>query len=221
MRLILLLLALMFFGSGLLKISSGQWISDPLVMRNMFLIHNVIAVDSFFGPNLLNPLIASTPLIYLPLQASALAFETLFPLVLINQHWRGFFISAAVIFHSINYFFFSISFVPQLGLYLLFVDWQAVIDWLQLSLKLRLRPWPTPVLIAGALVAVAGGVLLWTVANPLALLIRHAPTAWLLAGPISLFFMTKYGLALLRDGQDYVRHKRRANGAPGTVQRQA
>jgi hypothetical protein len=195
MRAILILLAFMFFGAGYSKVMAGQWLTDPNVMSNTLLAHNVVAVSRGIPANPLNPVLAGIPPVAIALQLSGLAFELCFPLALINHRFRNFFIATSVVFHVFNYFFLTISASPLIIVYLMFVDWQALYE----------RWWPLksmPAVSKQMMIALAIGftalvAVLWWGTNPIARII-NSHRLWVIATPVSLFFMAKYGIAILR-----------------------
>jgi hypothetical protein len=195
MRVTLILLAFMFFGAGYSKVMAGQWLTDPNVMSNTLLAHNVVAVGSGRPANPLNPLLAGIPPVALVLQLSGIAFELFFPLALINHRFRNFFIATAIMFHAFNYFLLTVSASPLVIVYLMFIDWQALYD----------RWWPfksitvqsTRVMIALVIAIPALVTAIWWNTNALSWIV-NSQRIWIAAVLIAPFFMVKYGIAVLR-----------------------
>lgn len=208
LRAILLLLSLMFCGSAYLKIMGGQWLTDTQLMSRVLLTHNVVAITRSTPPNPLNPLIAGLPVVPQILQYSGLLFELTFPLALLNDRFRNFYVATAVVFHSFNRYFLTVSATPLLIVYLAFVDWQMLYKRLKLS-KLNLQigqHLSRPALIILSIMIAVLTTIIWNGTNPLGY-IFHGPTMWYLAAIMGLVFMVRYAILIFR--QDVVTRFRR------------
>ena len=118
---LLWLLALMFMISGIIKaFPPGQWLTDLDLLRKIMLDHNR-------GPqDYLRYVVATLPLVPLVLQMMGLGFETLYPLVVINNTWRRFVLSSSVFFHLITKLIMNIWFWQMLMMYMFFFDIYSV-----------------------------------------------------------------------------------------------
>lgn len=198
LRAILWLVAIQFMMSGYLKLVNA-WLVDFETIPKLMYGYNLQA-----SPNPLNPIIAVAPVLYLPLHFMALAFETLFPLAVINRAWRTFFVSSAVLFHVFTMLFMNINFVAMLITYAIFIDWQRLYQRLRQPgqrLYTVLLKAQTPALIGAAIIITVAGVWLWH--TPLARSIQADSEwdmwhYWLIAIPAALYGVMTSGLALLR-----------------------
>lgn len=154
LRALLLLLSFLFFGAGLVKLAGGYWLTRMDTLSSFLLDANVAAARTLRAPNPLNPALAGLPWLLIPLQFGAMLFELAFPLSLLNRRLRTFFVAGAVLMHTFILVFMHIEFYSLLIVYMLFVDWQAVLGrWLPAQSPLKQTP--TPVLIAGSVALAA------------------------------------------------------------------
>ncbi len=200
-KLVLWLLCILFGTGGLLKLTDA-WLVDFETIPKLMYGYNLQP-----NPNPLNPLIAATPLLYLPLHFMALGFETLFPMAVINRAWRTFFVSSAVLFHVFTLLFMQINFVAMLIAYAIFIDWQQVYERLRQPGQ-RFGRWcahqSTPALTGSSVVVVALLVILWHSAiGPVNLYFwqdipSYMSVYWWIAVPLALCGLVTSGLKLLR-----------------------
>jgi hypothetical protein len=201
-KLMLILLSLLFFTAAVHKLM-GSWGNNPAVIINSMSVNNVRAVMAGEWAQPLVPFIAETPGMGDLLRFLGIAFQALFVFSLFNRRLRNVFIAGAILFHTFIFWFMRVGFDAQIIAYALFVDWQRLYDWLLAPLFRRVRlALPRPALVAGAVVIVAGGVLLWFGTsvfqtalgwfNPDLLL-------WVIIAPFSLFWMIWSAVGFLRD----------------------
>ncbi len=163
-RALLVVFSALFFGSVIYKVAfGGIWLSSSDMMANFFLNRNVEAAVYDLPLNPLAPLIAQTPLAYLSVHATTLLFETFFFLSLINSKIRDFLVSMALVFHAVNGLWLVVTVTPIMAGYFLFIDWQAIKDFLFPSSDRKSKSSPVPLkgltLLAIALATTLG--LLW------------------------------------------------------------
>jgi len=213
----IILLGVLFFSSGYLKLIKGQWLSDSQLISNLLLSHNVRAEQMNRFPNVLNPIIAATPLIYVPLRFIPLTFELFYPLAWINRRWRTLFVSTSLVFHAFNVFFLNVVFTPMIITYILFVDWQALY---QRSRRYRphnlfnLERVSSQVLVAASLLLVAVGAFLWYqdifVRNLFGTYgLINGRLVWFVVAPLALLVQLKTIWQLLGDFSNTLRNQRR------------
>ncbi len=192
MLVILWLLSIMYMMSGYIKIIPGVWLEDFQNVAKLMVSYNAVP-DAFF----LNPIIATNPLLYVPAQLIGLAFETLFPLALINMTWRRFFLSMAVFFHLFNHIFLHINFAYMFLVYALFVDWQAVYEQLRLERLKILAQVPASILLGAVIVFAVGWHTLemWRIV-PAWVLTLWLP--WVMALPLATYGLLTSTWALVR-----------------------
>ncbi|MDP1807232.1 MAG: hypothetical protein Q8K72_18795, partial [Acidimicrobiales bacterium] len=208
----LVILAVLFSSSALFKtLSGGTWLTDRHLLVNLMLEESIESARTGAWSNPIAPWVASHPVAGFALQLMVLSFEGLFVLALLHPLLRSFFLSAALVFHSVNALFMTVSFTPILIVYALFVDWQAALDRIR-----RLVPPPPKVpdrmLVPGALALAALLAITW----------RHGPeiafnlggridwrTVWLPVLPLAV-------VATVVSGTRVVRHLAgRGRPAPG------
>lgn len=200
-KMVLWLLCILFGTGGLLKLT-GAWLVDFETIPKLMYSYNLQPLA-----NPLNPIIAVTPLLYLPLHFMALGFETLFPLAVINRTWRNFFAGSAVMFHLFTLLFMQINFVAMFIAYAIFIDWQWVYERLRQPGQ-RFGGWlarqPTTALIGSSVVLVALLAVVWHVAAALVNryfwqnIPSYMAVYWCAAVPLALYVVATSGLALLR-----------------------
>ncbi|MFP4293362.1 MAG: HTTM domain-containing protein [Cyclobacteriaceae bacterium] len=125
--LLALLLGFGMFSAGVPKMLDG-WLSLSTQAVKGFVV-NFNYYDTF-PDRFLQPYLISfdNPVFWELMDYSAVFFEIFFLLAVIRRRLFMAFIVFAVIFHTMNILFFSISFVNNLALYLLFIDWKPVLD---------------------------------------------------------------------------------------------
>lgn len=124
-----LLLGFAMFSAGVPKLISGWLSTSTQAVRGFVVMFNY---DDNFPERFLQPwlLAYDNSLFWEVLDYSAVFFEIGFLVSVLNRRvFRGF-ITAAVTFHTVNILIFSISFVNNLALYLLFINWKGAIDYL-------------------------------------------------------------------------------------------
>ena len=132
-RAVLVVLAALFFSSGVLKVAFGaNWLTIPGRFANIMLEANIKSAIGELPLNPLAPALAQMPTFVDIARYLIVLFESMFFLALFSRKLRNFFLSLALIFHSANALWFVVTFTPILIVYGLFVDWQA----------LRERLWP-------------------------------------------------------------------------------
>lgn len=118
------MLCVMFMMSGILKmIPPGQWLRNPDLLTHFMLQYNVSR-----DPIYIRHVLSHLPLVPTVLMGLAVAFETLYPLAVINKDWRRFYVSSTVLFHIGTGIGLGIAFVEMLILYVLFFDLWFVYD---------------------------------------------------------------------------------------------
>ncbi len=118
-----LLLGFAMFSAGIPKLISG-WLSTSTHAVKGFVV--MFNYDNAFPERFLQPWLLEIDnwLFWEPLDYSAVFFEIGFLVAVLKRKvFRGF-ITFAVVFHTANILFFSISFVNNLALYLLFMNWE-------------------------------------------------------------------------------------------------
>jgi hypothetical protein len=202
-RVLLLLLCLLYFTAGYLKLM-GSWSQVPEVVAN--LVTSVTLGDVMAGrePNALALLIAQTPALHQLLRVMAITFELVFPLALLNQRWRAFFIASALVFHAFNSMFINVDFPAQLSIYLLFIDWQALANWIKPVPVLE--GLPKPALVGFGLLLPLVGAYLWFQTPLFANLLRAIPVEYLMygSGLIGLIWLIKVVVGSLIDAPSKV-----------------
>ncbi len=138
LKALLIILAVMFMMSGVLKGILGQWIIDPEVLTK-FLKEANIAKPTQFRYDIYQ--IALIPFV---LQWATLLFETLFPLALLSFVWRRFFLASAVFFHTGVRIMMGISFTGMFHLYVIYLDFQAILNHILPARMLQPLPRPIP-----------------------------------------------------------------------------
>lgn len=130
-RALLIVFSILFFGSAVFKMGfGGAWLRHSDMMANFFLNRNIEAAIYNLPLNRLAPFISKAPLIYLAAHINTLVFETFFFLSVINRKVRDLLVSMALIFHAINALWLVVTTTPLLIGYCLFIDWQAIKDFL-------------------------------------------------------------------------------------------
>lgn len=194
-RVILWLICIMYMMSGIQKFT-GDWTRQFDVVRILMFNYNLSA-----NPNPLNPIIANTPVLHIPLQIAALLFETGFPVAIISKTWRTFALASAIMFHLFIMLFMHISFAPMFIAYALFVDWQWIYERLNLSrLRISLEKVPNTGLILGACGLAALIVGLWQSPTTRALLPSSVWTLhylWWIVVPVAVVALIRSGKTLL------------------------
>lgn len=146
------MLCIMFMAGGIVKaVPPGQWLTQPDLMRWFMLEYNTGQ-----EPHYLRYVLAQSPTVATLLMYVGLAFETFFPLALINKDWRRFYISSTIFFHMGTGVSLGIAFVATMILYVLVFDLWGLYDRffpkrLREGLDQRLERAPASLLIAGAL----------------------------------------------------------------------
>ncbi|MBZ0291788.1 MAG: hypothetical protein K8L99_04400 [Anaerolineae bacterium] len=200
-KVVLWLLCILFGTGGLLKLLNA-WLVDFETIPKLMYGYNLQP-----DPNPLNPVIAVTPLLYLPLHFMALGFETLFPLAAINRTWRTFFVSSAILFHLFNLLFLHINFVAMIITYAIFGDWQWIYDRLKQPgqrFGLWITQQRTSTVLGSGLVFVAFIVIVWHAASTAINLYFWQDTPsylavyWWIAVPVALYGVITSGLKLLQ-----------------------
>lgn len=163
-RSILILLSMLFVSSALFKFTfGGVWLTYSDLMANLVLQKNVEASLLEIPLNPAALWISQTPWMYQSLRFSTLICEGLFFLSLFGRRLQTFFISLALLFHSVNALWLVVTFTPVLIVYGLFLNWQAILKpsaWPRLRWLQELpTPWLVTVPVA---IAVAIGSL-WSV----------------------------------------------------------
>ena len=126
-RATLVILAVLFLSAALLKSTAGgSWLTDRDLLVNLMLEQSVESVRLGLGANPVAPWLVGHPLLAYGLQLGVLVFEGLFFLALVGGRCRTFFLTSALVFHSVNALFLTVSFTPILIVYGLFVDWEGL-----------------------------------------------------------------------------------------------
>ena len=126
-RAFLVILSFLFLSSAIFKVSfGGTWLIYPKLMSNLVLHLNIKAAILGLPLNYFAPFISQAPIVYHTLRLATVILEGLFFLSLVNLNLRSLFVSLALIFHSINALWLTVTFTPVLVGYGLFVDWQAM-----------------------------------------------------------------------------------------------
>jgi hypothetical protein len=159
-RAVLVVMAALFFSSAVLKSAFGATWLTPGLFANLALSKNITAAIYEIPLNPLAPTLAQMPQLADVVPYLVVLFEGTFFVALFNHKLRNFYLSFALIFHSLNALWFVVTFTPVLIAYGLFVDWQA----------LRERLWPgrvalfdsiapRPLIWATLILALATGIL--------------------------------------------------------------
>ena len=212
-RAVLVVLAALFFSSGVLKVAFGaNWLTIPGRFANIMLEANIKSAIGELPLNPLAPALAQMPTFVDIARYLIVLFESMFFLALFSRKLRNFFLSLALIFHSANALWFVVTFTPVLIVYGLFVDWQALRERL---LPVRGTPFhsiaPRPFVWATLSVAAAAAIL-WNSGTGLRTAINFGGllnwrTIWYPILPLSLVWCM---LACM----DLVRATSRTLGAP-------
>ncbi|MDJ0843612.1 hypothetical protein [Crocosphaera sp.] len=126
-RSILVMISALFLSSAIFKVSfNGQWLVYRELIANLVLDKNVNAAISGLPLNPLAPFISQTPLLYEGMRIGTLLFEGFFFLSLFSRTLRGFFVSLALLFHSFNAIWLTVTFTPVMIGYGLFINWQTL-----------------------------------------------------------------------------------------------
>lgn len=126
---LMVILALLFFSSGLAKIIKKQWIINPDFVGNLMVAKTVDSyLSNGFPVNPLSIFIGHHDFLSVSMQYGALIFETLSILIIFSPIARTIFFYIAPLFHSFNTFFLGIPFAAVIGIYLAFPDWQALYE---------------------------------------------------------------------------------------------
>lgn len=209
-KVVLWLLCILFGTGGLLKLMDA-WLVDFEMIPKLMFGYNIQP-----QPNPLNPLIATTPLLYLPLHFMALGFETLFPMAVINHTWRRFFVSSAILFHLFILLFMQINFAAMVITYAIFINWQWVYARMGQPgqrLEAVFARQRGTLLITGSLSA---AILLTVVWHGLVSAFRvemwgdvpaYMNIYWLIAVPLALYGVVASGLKLVRGLLDTLRRR--------------
>jgi len=158
---VLIMLSVLFLGAAISKITgSGIWLDQPRFMADLMLEVNIKATFMGLPLNTLAPTISENPILYNSVRYIALLFEGTFFLALFHRRLRNVYIPLALIFHAVNALWLIVTFTPVFIVYLMFVDWQALLNRLQLKRTTIFDFMPTQYLIAATLgVALTAGVL--------------------------------------------------------------
>ena len=130
-RTLLLLLAFLYFGAGLRKLTAGHWTGEPDLLSRILLSQNLVVMmdPTMEGrtPSGINiALVDGLAPLLTPLQWGGMLLELAFPLAVINRRFRTFFLGGGALLHAFNRLFLHINMHLFLLPYLMFVDWEAL-----------------------------------------------------------------------------------------------
>lgn len=124
---LMVILAMLFFSSGLSKIIKKDWIINPHFAGNLMVQKTLESyLNNGFPINPLSIYIANHDFLSIPMQYGALAFETLSIFIIFSSIIRRIFFYVVPIFHSFNTFLMGIPFTTAIGIYIAFPDWQVL-----------------------------------------------------------------------------------------------
>jgi|GEM_PF-1861353 len=213
---ILFMIVVLFTTGGILKLlpDRNSWLWHVNVIRKVTFEYN-----KGMNPNPLAGFIYDTPLIYGSLRFAAVFFETFFFLALVNNKWRTFFVSSAVLFHLYNLLFNGITFLDMLIIYALFIDWQALYSrWWPKVLKPQFERLATPILIAGSVSLAIIIALVWSSSydsiTRTVLRIIPVQPVWALAAVIALYSVVRSGWNIMQDILAFLRRGNKWNVVP-------
>jgi len=128
-RCVLIVLSILFLGAAISKTTgAGTWMDQPRFMADLMLEDNIISTFMGLPLNYLAPMISESPILYHSARYAALLFEGTFFLALFSRKLRNIYIPLALIFHAVNALWLIVTFTPILIVYLMFVDWQALLN---------------------------------------------------------------------------------------------
>jgi len=152
-RCLLVVLSALFFVGAISKImGGGTWLNYPKYMAYFVLKQNITASMIGLPLNHLAPFIHENPFIYNFLRISVLLFEGLFFLALFHRKLLKFMIALALVFHSTGAIWLIVTFTPILIIYLVFIDWYAILQRLRIESIHLFDTIPAHLLIAVTLV---------------------------------------------------------------------
>jgi hypothetical protein len=149
--LLAILLGFAMFSAGVPKLLDGWLNINTQAVKGFVVNFNYYdtSPERFLQPYLIG---LDFPLFWEMMDYTAVLFEVLFLLAVIRRRLFMAFVVMAVTFHTMNILFFSISFVNNLALYLLFIEWKPVLSkFNRLPIKRYLKKtvfWPVMAIVA-------------------------------------------------------------------------
>lgn len=205
MRVVLIVLGALFLTAAYWKTIHGTWESNPDTLRNLLLLgaSGAMADGSTMSP--IVALLLRVPPLTTLMQAGTMAFESLFFLSLFNRPLRNWFLAIAVVFHGANLILLNVNFSPQLIVYMLFIDWQALyVRWISPHIPhLRFGRLPAGAWVAGALTAALVVGTLWIYLPAIRVVpslggLLNGRSAWVIVLPIAVVACFYNSLVLVR-----------------------
>ncbi len=121
-----LLLGFGMFSAGLPKLLGG-WlnVATHATRSNMFMQHYVVGDMKLLSSAMVS---ITNPILWELMDWGAVIFELLFLVAIINRQWFRSLLLFALVFHTLAFLMFDISYYTHYIIYLLFIDWGKISD---------------------------------------------------------------------------------------------